>query len=283
MNEKIVKKLNGHSGCNVFLIHSDDNLFFVRKISKDISYNSRLEKQFEKQSSFVNSIINAPKVLNSGYINGFFFFDMEFIKGTSLSAYLETINVCEIPELVEKLFSFIIHNEQPPVMYSGHSNDIFRKKIDDLSKAKVFNNDNTLMGVLLFLKQYDWSNFKSAWCHGDFTTENLIVNGNNSFYAIDFLDSFFDCWQMDVATLLQDVECLWAYRKHKQIVTNTKIRAIIFRDNLLEKVNQFGHVYIKDVYCALLLKLLRICPYCDDTNDIAFLKKCINNIFRKVK
>ena len=37
--------LGGHSGCQIFLIEEDDGSVYVRKISKDKEYNSRLKIQ----------------------------------------------------------------------------------------------------------------------------------------------------------------------------------------------------------------------------------------------
>ena len=42
--------LGGHSGCQILLCETEENLVFVRKISSNIEYNQRLIKQAEKQS-----------------------------------------------------------------------------------------------------------------------------------------------------------------------------------------------------------------------------------------
>jgi hypothetical protein len=77
----IVKKLNGHSGCNIELIKEKD-LFFVRKSSTKKSYNKRLEKQMLKQSLFSSSKIKTPIIYKTGYNkNNLYYYDMEYIKG----------------------------------------------------------------------------------------------------------------------------------------------------------------------------------------------------------
>lgn len=71
--------LGGHSGCQIFLMEDDDGQVFVRKISKDVDYNERLEVQSKKQASFSGDPIRAPRVLDHGYTDdGLFFFDMEY-------------------------------------------------------------------------------------------------------------------------------------------------------------------------------------------------------------
>ena len=71
--------LIGHSGCDLIFINSGEKLI-IRKISKDVSYNNRLNNQYIKQKEFVHNQIKAPIVLGSGYVNNLFYFDMYYLK-----------------------------------------------------------------------------------------------------------------------------------------------------------------------------------------------------------
>ena len=73
----IIKKLKGHSGCEIFLCEENGNKF-VRKISPSVDYNNRLILQMKKQSEFTNKAIKTPSVLAEG-INekGNYYFDMD--------------------------------------------------------------------------------------------------------------------------------------------------------------------------------------------------------------
>ena len=73
-----IKTLIGHSGCNIELIKKR-NLTFVRKTSSEKKYNERLKNQFLKQKKFKSKFVFTPKVFDSGYRNGLFYFEMEFI------------------------------------------------------------------------------------------------------------------------------------------------------------------------------------------------------------
>lgn len=88
-----------------------------------------------------------------------------------------------------------------------------------------------------------------------------------------FLDSFYDCWIMDISTLMQDVQTLWSYRFQEEININTLIRLIVFRDILMDKVKQISKDDEIEVYYALLLKLIRIFPYTQDEYTYEFLIK----------
>ena len=92
-------------------------------------------------------------------------------------------------------------------------------------------------------------------------------------YFIDFLDSFYDCWIMDISTLLQDVQTLWAYRNDENMDINTSLRVLIFRDILVDEVQDKFGINIVEVYYALLLKLIRIYPYTKDEKTYMFLNQ----------
>lgn len=273
---KLKSQLLGHSGCKIFLMENGDNECLVRKFSKDIAYNARLKLQYEKQKRFCNPGIKAPKIFSCGFDNdGLFYFDMEYIRGITLSEYIKNMNVNEIGNIVDILTSQIrnINDE----IYENNS-QAFLDKIEDLMKKL----DAPLMlKGLEFLSQHDWKKFPHTFCHGDLTLENILVCRGN-FYFIDFLDSFYDCFILDFATLLQDVHCMWHYRFEKTLDTNTKIRLIIFRDLLMKKISAYG-ISAVDVYCALLLKLIRIYPYTKDSITLKFLNTKVEQVMKLIE
>lgn len=90
-------------------------------------------------------------------------------------------------------------------------------------------------------------------------------------YLIDFLDSFYDSWILDIGTLLQDIQVLWSFRFQDNVSMNTLLRLIVFRDLLLEKVETKAAGYRIEIYYALLQKLVRIFPYTKDELTLQFL------------
>ncbi len=272
-NNRVQYELIGHSGCKIYLMKDGNENNFIRKFSKNVDYNERLKLQCEKQKSFHGLYIRSPKVLSNGIDkNGLFYFDMEYIHGITLAEYIKKVDVNEIQKIIDMLIS-----QMEPFTYRGYTDNskIFSAKIKDLVR-KI---DNPLMiQGLNILSKYNWKNFPLTFCHGDLTLENIIVCQGN-FYLIDFLDSFYDCFILDIATLLQDVQCMWYYRFEENLDVNTKIRLIIFRDLLLKKMSIYG-VSEKDIYCALLLKLIRIFPYAHDDKTIEFLNKNVEYIIK---
>ena len=120
------------------------------------------------------------------------------------------------------------------------------------------------------LEAHDWSKLTPSQCHGDMTLENIIVK-NDQLYFIDFLDSFYDSWFLDIGTLLQDVQVMWSYRFQRNVSMNTVLRLIVFRDLLLDEIKKVNPDYVLEVYYSLLQKLIRIYPYTKDELTYRFL------------
>lgn len=273
---KLNRSLNGHSGCKIHLMDNDNGSRIIRKISKDISYNERLRLQCTKQKSFHDPVIRTPQVLSYNVNEeGLFYFDMQYIDGTILSDYLRDADVSAIPRIVDILTSQMDHLTHDA---NEDCSRIFLIKIDDLYR-KV--DSQSALKALDYLSNYSWNNFPATPCHGDLTTENIIVY-MDKLYFIDFLDSFYDCFILDFATLLQDVHCMWCYRFEKDLSEDTKTRLRIFRELLLKKLSTHN-ISLRDVYSALLLKLVRICPYVKDSVTAKFLNTQIENLLCLIK
>ena len=174
--------LRGHSGCKVVLCETDDGEVFVRKISSSIEYNERLEKQASKQEKFKGIKIKAPKVLRKGYTNDdLFYFDMEYIKGITLSEYIKKIEIVKIRGIVETLALNIL----PESERSETCQDIFYNKISLLQNELSSLNNPIVNEALSVLAHHNWSKFVISPCHGDMTLENIIVKDDKLFF-IDF-------------------------------------------------------------------------------------------------
>lgn len=265
-----ITNLGGHSGCKVLLCEDDNNRTFVRKISGKKEYNSRLRIQAEKQGNFQSDSIRAPRIYGSGITaDGLYYFDMEYIQGVTLAEYMKKIEIGKIRSLVKA----IVHDITPkkPVC-SNVDEAIFFNKIASL-KEKLSGLKNEVVDTALdMLQSHSWKRFTRSGCHGDLTLENIIVK-SDQLYLIDFLDSFYDCWIMDLSTLMQDVQTMWAYRYQDEVEINTLLRLIVFRDILMDEVKTIASVDYIEVYYALLLKLIRIYPYKKDDRTYDFLNE----------
>lgn len=195
---------------------------------------------------------------------------MEYVQGITLAEYLKRIEVGKVRGLVEQIVNGI--NSLIGTEKGEFSERVFQNKIDSLEK-KLSTDDNKIVSKAVYmLRKHSWNQFNKTMCHGDLTLENIIVK-DGQLYFIDFLDSFYDCWIMDISTLLQDVQTLWAYRNDENMDINTSLRVLIFRDILVDEVQDKFGINIVEVYYALLLKLIRIYPYTKDEKTYMFLNQ----------
>ncbi|SDB67333.1 phosphotransferase [Butyrivibrio sp. INlla16] len=272
-----ITNMSGFSGCKV-LLYDDENLLFVRKISGSIEYNNRLQLQMEKQKNFKSAFVGVPAIIDSGFDNGLFYFDMEFLQGITLAEKLKTMRVGDIHKYVEILGEFLFEQ-------GGNNSEMavesFGRKIDQLSND-LKNKNETVCEALGLLKKHDWKMLPCGTCHGDLTLENIIIHDGN-LYLIDFLDSFFDSWVLDVATMLQDARCLWSFRNNDKVNNNTLVRMMIFNDLLLDFIKNKQPDKMIDIYFALLLKLVRILPYCNDDKTELFLNEKIGMVMKMIE
>lgn len=276
--------LGGHSGCQIFLMEDDDGKVYVRKISKDKAYNNRLKIQSQKQATFSGDPIKTPKILNQGYTEkGLYFFDMEYIQGVTLAEYIKTMEIGKVKGLVEALVSSLVPQKQALISKKQQklATDVFAKKISDL-RRNLSEGNEIVKRALDMLEAHDWSKLSPSQCHGDMTLENIIVR-NDRLYFIDFLDSFYDSWFLDIGTLLQDVQVMWSYRFQAEISMNTVLRLIVFRDLLLDEIRKIDSSYVLEIYYSLLQKLIRIYPYTKDELTYYFLNEKTHIVLDNIK
>lgn len=272
--------LGGYSGCKVILVEEKEGRGgFVRKTSSSIDYNDRLRIQKNKQECFKSEFVKTPKVFNEGYDDeGLYYFDMEYIHGMALSEYIKVIEVGKIKGFIE----IMIRCLNPSVREEeGPENNIFADKISKLKRELPYGESKRITKCIDALSNHKWNLFSKSNCHGDLTLENIIVR-NDELYLIDFLDSFYDSWLIDVSTVLQDVQCLWSYRLDNVVNNNTRIRLMIFRDILFDYLKGIDERLIKEVQYGLLLKLLRIYPYANDEVTLAYLDHNLEQTYNRL-
>ena len=230
----IQSDLCGHSGCRILLCETDNEEVFVRKISSSEEYNQRLKKQADKQKEFEGIKVTSPKIWGEGYTeDNLFYFDMEYIKGITLSEYIKNIEIGRIRNIAETLILNIFPKQEKSEVHQ----DIFQEKIVSLQNSLEPLNNLIVNEALSILQKHDWGEFVESPCHGDMTLENIIVK-DDKLYFIDFLDSFYDSWILDAGTLMQDIQVMWSYR-NEGVNTNTIIRLMVFRDIL-----QIGRAHV---------------------------------------
>jgi hypothetical protein len=285
-----VEKLKGHSGCDL-LLYSAKNKKFVRKISPNKKYNERLFEQCIKQSMWKNDISIAPEVIETGYKNGLFYFDMEYVLGSTLSSLL-TENQLDIDEFVD----FAVSHFKLQFENKSASNDVtnaYSNKIDELSFLKhKFPAVKNLDHAFDLLK----SNFIApkyiTIVHGDLTLENLIKTNDNKICMIDFLDDYSNGIYTDISKIFQDIQGGWSFfnrNKYEPPISqsNLSVRLLVMKKKIISEIRKIDNNerLIETILYILLIHYIRIIPYIQNNHVYSFidqkLKETINMILNE--
>ncbi len=271
----IIKELSGHSGCCVYLC-KEEAAYFVRKISHEISYNTRLQAQCDKQMSFALNGFKIPRVFSFGFENNLFYFDMEYVKGKTLATCFEDLPIDSIFDLIGVYVSKI--NSRPELLPSETVHRKFSEKISalELDTQNMVNHSPGVIRAFEILKNFDFSFVPETACCGDLTFENILISETKEVFLIDLLDSFVNSWMIDVAKMLQDLELGWSWRKEEN-EKNREYKKERVRQFLLNKILSMpkGRDKLISIYHILLLNMLRIYPYTHDRETFKFLESSV--------
>jgi serine/threonine protein kinase len=270
---RFVKDLKGFSGCKLKIYSSKKDDFFVRKISGSTDYNERLKKQMQKQIIFYQNFscdnIKTPKVLNSGYLDGLFFFDMEYINGVTLIEHILSSSpngLKEISSVIIKILSFFENTETNDVIEASLR---IKLKLDDI-ESKIKKN---LKEINDLRNEFVEFSVKKSFCHGDLTFENILYDKHsNSYYLIDFLDSFIENYFFDLVKLFQDLDGKWYLFRNPKIDRELMdIKMFFIREFIWEKY-VLNKNYAPFHQSLLKLNFLRILPYTNENQFPEVLK-----------
>lgn len=278
--------MRGNSGCKLEIIQGNHTI--VRKISYDINYNRRLKFQMTLQSNFFDKEIYTPSIFGSGYIDGNYYFDMEYINGNNLVYWLESADIDSINKKIIMILKQVSSNE--PLDSKNNNRDYINLLISDkfntLEKTIVFENlQNIISSCKDAILNFDYSLIPLSKCHGDLTLENIIISEDYKIYFIDFLDSFVESWLIDISKLLQDSLLFWSLRLNlDKISYNHVIRLNSVTDSIFSYMYlNYDQYYVDAIFRLLLLNVLRIIPYCKDSNTAQWITESTNELLKFIK
>lgn len=210
-NVQVVKRFNGHSGCEVDLCKIGND-YFVKKTAPTASYAQRLVRQAEKQAR-LSTLIPVPKILRTSFESPSVSYDMEFVHGLDFKQTCLSRPIVWIVDLVGKIFRHLEALKATRV--DKDLSPFFRQKIESLEDVLIRNdspNVRALVPRLEILHSYDYSLVPASESHGDMTLENIIFTQDGEVVFIDVLDSDLETFWMDLAKLIYDIEISWSLR-----------------------------------------------------------------------
>ena len=252
MHEVLIKELSGFSGCKIQLLSLNGN--YVRKISKNVHYNKRLQKQMEKQvffQTYSNKKIGTPKIIQSGYQSDLFYFDMEYIQGSTLVE--EIMLSTNLSKITNDLLEIIKLISAINLGFDVSLSDAVSKKISEIQ----FEED--ILSKMI-IKAKNMPTIAATFCHGDLTLENIIYDRNiDKYYLIDFLDNFADHYWFDIAKIFQDVEGYWYAFKNPELDKEVLKIKMFFINKVITSLLESNYLTHHSFLNAL--NFLRIIPY----------------------
>jgi tRNA A-37 threonylcarbamoyl transferase component Bud32 len=273
-------QLHGHSGCKLHIV-SDGKRNLVRKISPTEAYNTRLERQIGKQLSFHHPRIKTPTVLDTGYQDGLFYCEMEYINGLLMYQFLDTCSFPELDKLTDQMTADMAGDAGSDP--TRETQRIYLDKIGSL-QASVGTESANLEQSFRQLREHKWQFEGSGYfCHGDLTLENIIVTNQGEIYYIDFLDAFAESAAMDQAKILQDTIVHWSYVKNSHPPSfNTRLRL----EHLTQRIQRMHggplSTGFQEVLHLLLMNLIRIFPYTADPAMTSYLDRALGQVIAQL-
>lgn len=274
------RQLSGLSGAQIYLMTLDNRHWFVRKAASRPEGSPRLRRQLQKQQAWRRlggEIIRTPKVLNEGELDGRFYFDMEVVRGMDGVTYLRSADYAGVERFSNKLCRFAeAAAELPPLQPSPSAHDLFGalySRVCDVHRTTSLLSPEDLSAILLGLEHVrNLGDLPPTWCHGDLTLENLIVDSEGEFWALDLLDAPFEHYWFDIAKLHQDLEGGWYLRHGAPIarcVTDFVGRRLFATAVKLDPRYELLHAVL------LTVTFVRILPYVREPQALEFVQRRI--------
>lgn len=247
--EIILKKLNGFSGSDVYLIEDEDKVF-VRKINN-------VDRNYERMSHLSLLGLNIPKILNKERN----VLDIEYIPGLDIKSYLKKHQVDDISEFLCSTISILSENKLLEKDYSH----VYLTKLSNVNFSHLPFQKYDLFEKLP--KKFYQSNY-----YGDLTLENILYSKTGKFYLIDASTIEYDSYVFDIAKLRQDLKCKWFLRK-ESISLEVKLNEI--EDTILKKFPEANNDYI------LIMMLLRVYVHTqEDSFEQQFILREIEKLWK---
>lgn len=277
-------EIAGHSGCTIEIVNGGEGLFIVKSTS-DPAYADRLRKQAIKQEAFQGdgkSGIRAPRVLDIYADHTCCRVKMEYVYSLHSIAFVENAGREQIDHFLENIIGFVeleiarseLRKVQPAIFIDKYMN-----VKDNILANEALAEDQDILSWFsildrIFSKKMSFD-IPVGLCHGDLTFSNILFS-RNSFYLIDFLDSFIETPLLDIVKLRQDTAFNWSGLMYSGVYDRVRHAIVLrFMDKRIDDAFSF-YPWYRDAYSSFqLLNFLRILQYARERRVVKYLKKNI--------
>ena len=265
--ELIVK---GHSGFSIDIVREGTNLYVYKRCS-DADKAERLMRQAAKQeqaTGFHYSGFQTPHIIATEHNENGASIKMDYIYSRNFMEYFESAGFEQIDYFIHTLIRFIEEElAHSPVQVIPA--DIVNSKLLSVKKTIAANTrirkDETLASIMekserLLTCISEWR-LPVGICHGDLTFSNILFTAN-TYYLIDFLDSFIESPLLDIVKLRQDSAHVWSAKLYTKPYDPIRLGIISRKidtelDSYFQQYNWYNAYYLP----LQVLNLLRVLQY----------------------
>ena len=265
--ELIVK---GHSGFSIDIVREGTNLYVYKRCG-DAGKSERLMRQAAKQeqaTGFHYTGFQIPHIIATEHNENYSSIKMDYIYSRNFMEYFESAGFEQIDFFIHALIRFI-EEELAHSPIQAISPDIVNSKFLSVKKTIASNThirkDETLTSIMekaerLLTGISEWR-LPVGICHGDLTFSNILFTAN-TYYLIDFLDSFIESPLLDIVKLRQDSAHIWSAKLYTKPYDPIRL-GIISRKIDTELDTYFRQYSWYNAYYLPLqvLNLLRVLQY----------------------
>lgn len=271
----------GQSGDKIGIISAGKSQVVRKETSK--SGSSRLQLQYRKhQLALENSAMSpfeVPAIIEHYNKAGY---SMELAHGLPLGEALNKMSNSESVAVLDKFNNYFsrLHSESlgaeevPPSQILGKLEDLKEKYrfLEDPAFSKI-----SLRALSELESFFSNSPIPKSWNHGDFSFENILVSKKaGTLYVVDFLDSPFDSFWLDIGRIWLDLSFPWWGSGFRQPAIS-RLNQVTIKEGIYSELGTHGF----DGFSLDLLacfSALRILPYTSNPVRKANLKLAVRNI-----
>lgn len=265
--ELIVK---GHSGFSIDIVREGTNLYVYKRCS-DADKAERLMRQAAKQeqaTGFHYSGFQTPHIIATEHDTKGASIKMDYIYSRNFMEYFESAGFEQIDYFIQTLIRFIEEElAHSPIQVIPA--DIVNSKFLSVKKTIASNahirKDNTLSSIMekaerLLTGITEWR-LPVGICHGDLTFSNILFTAN-TYYLIDFLDSFIESPLLDIVKIRQDSAHIWSAKLYTKPYDPIRLGIISRKidtelDTYFQQYSWYNAYYLP----LQVLNLLRVLQY----------------------
>jgi hypothetical protein len=275
-----LRQLPGLSRADVLLVARDDRHWFIRKAARDRESSARLRRQAVKQQQFAAEFadfIRTPRILDEGEVDGRYYFDMEFVRGTDGATFLRCSNYAQIANFSARICEYLTISATKRPLQENRTTpfDGLYAKLCEVQAAGGGLSQETLSNLFLSIGELrHLDGLQPTFCHGDLTLENMVIDERGAIWVVDLLDAPFEHYWQDIAKLHQDLAGEWYLMRHPPIA---KCVLEFVSRQVLEAAERLDPAYRSLHPLFVASTFIRIIPYTRDAETLRFIQERVDH------